>query len=125
MALENQLNWLIDHQITHSRFISKVLNGGMLGGVPIGEGECKGVILSANHFELYSDNAQSNDNIAAKFYYGDSEQQSKEFLFNTNEALHDTNQRDSGFIPCTDLSQVWVRLTDNIAPVQIEIHILD
>lgn len=112
MKIEDQIQLYLSRQITGSRFISLILNQGMLGGIPIGQGPCKGVKLSANHFKLY-DTARQFDSTSAKFYFGDAEQQSKEYLINTNENQTNTNQRDSGFIPCTDLSQIYVRFADS------------
>lgn len=105
---DKAIDLLLDRCITRSRFRSLVLQGGMVGGVPIGQGKCKGVILSANHFELYETTEQFTGNNGG-FYYGDSQQQSKQYLVNTNETPTDTNARDTGIIPCEDQSEVWVR----------------
>lgn len=127
MTLEEKIQFYLDRQPRHTRWISLILNQSMVGGIPIGQGACKGVKLSANHFKLYDTTGQFTA-ASAKFYYGDSEQQSKEYLINTNETATDTNQRDSGYIPCTDLSEVWVRFADAFVITEaqsrvVEIHV--
>lgn len=110
--------------ITNTRFISLELLAGMLSGIPIGQGKCKGVSLSANHFQLYTANTAQGAGTGLKFYYGDRYQQSKEYLINTNTTAGNTNNRDSGFIPCEDLSEIYVRFTDaSPAKLQIEIEV--
>jgi hypothetical protein len=54
MDLERKIDLLLSRGITRTRFESMNLNAAMKGGVPIGDSECKAVVLSVNQCQLYS-----------------------------------------------------------------------
>jgi hypothetical protein len=123
MTLEEKIDLLLSRGITKTRFTSLNLNAGMIAGVPLGQGKCKAVLLKANHYETYTqDRAAQGSAQDLKFYYGDKNQQTVEYLVNPNEAADNTNQRDSQLIFCEDLQDVWVRFAD-AEPEMLEIQI--
>ena len=73
-------------------------------GIPLGIGKCKGVILQLNTLAL---NTTTAAQIAANqrvLYYGDATRQQMELV-----GAPDSLLARSPFIPCGDLSDIWVR----------------
>jgi hypothetical protein len=130
MTLEQKIDLLLANQITETAFSSVIVKSNVLQGQPIGQGACKAVILRANKFLTYSDAPDTYNGDAGvggranKFYYGDSKQQTFEYLLNVDNANRTLgNTKDSEIIYCKDLSDVWVRQFNN-ENVDIEIQIL-
>lgn len=122
MTLEEKIDLLLSRGITRTRFASINLDAAMLSGVPLGQGKCKAVLLRANHYQTYTASTVQGAATGLKFYYGDKNQQTVEYLLNPNTTAGNTNQRDSQLIFCEDLQDVWVRFVD-AAPETLEIQI--
>lgn len=137
---------LTGHQLTRTRFISVILNKDALQGVPIGQGKCKGVRIKGNFYRtgtateqvnpMGSSIAKANPAHPGYFYYGDSKQQTWEYLlfniaqFTAAEATNNgftPNPETSKFIPCKDLNDVWLRYPqgffDNESAPSIEVQV--
>lgn len=111
LTLDEKLDLLLSRGLTRTRFSSVIVKSDINRGVPIGQGKCKAVILKANHFLTYETDPQLISN-SGKFYYGDQQQQTKEYLVNTNTVAGDTNTKSSEIIFCKDLKDVWVRVCE-------------
>ena len=122
MTLDEKIELLLLRGITKTRFASLNLTAAMVAGIPLGQGKCKAVLLRANHYQTYTASTVQGAASGLKFYYGDKNQQTIEYLLNPNTTAGDTNQRDSQLIFCEDLQDVYVRFTDN-APDTLEIQI--
>lgn len=121
MTLDEKLDLLLSRGITKTKFASLNLEAAMVAGVPLGQGKCKAVLLRANHYQTYTSTVQGAAT-GLKFYYGDKNQQTIEYLLNPNTTAGNTNQRDSQLIFCEDLQDVYVRFVD-AAPATLEIQI--
>lgn len=127
--IEQKIDLLLARQITKTRFatITVPVND---KGIPLGQGKCKAVVLHLNYFLLNDNEFTQNDGgTAGGIYYGDSNQQTCELLFNTTPATTlGINTRSSNIIFCNDLSEVWVRgkTTDaGTTPFQLEVIIYE
>jgi len=107
--IEQKIDLLLARQITKTRFatITVPVND---KGIPLGQGKCKAVVLHLNYYLLNGNQNTQSMSYAGGIYYGDSNQQTCELLFNTiNAASNSINTRSSNIIFCNDLSEVWVR----------------
>lgn len=108
--------------ITKTRVTSIPVTSSNVYGIPIGQGKCKAVVLKANHFIPNTTTPQIS-NVQGYFYYGDSQQQSYEYIVNVG-AANVPNVRSSELIICNDLQDVWVRFPDIFAEDVIWIDII-
>jgi|CXWL01.1.fsa_nt_gi hypothetical protein len=103
----SELALLLSLGITKTRFAQIEINENDKIGTPIGQGACRAVALKANHFKQALTTNQITD-VQGYFYYGDSKQQTMEYLINVGAAAN-PNVRTSEIIICQNLQDVWVR----------------
>lgn len=139
---------LLGHQLTRTRFISVILDKNALQGVPIGQGKCKGVRVKGNFFktgetavQLFTEDVAQI--VCGYFYYGDSKQQTWEYLIVQGIPFYNNdtgqleyrpipNTAESKFIPCKDLNDVWLRYPQGFTPasesapsIEVQVQIYD
>jgi hypothetical protein len=125
--IEQKIDLLLARQITKTRFatITVPVND---KGIPLGQGKCKAVVLHLNYYVLNnSDVFQNTDFNGSGIYYGDSNQQTCELLFNTtSQNAGGINTRSSNIIFCNDLSEVWVRgkISDGGEPAGYQLEVI-
>lgn len=98
--------------ITRTQFETIHLPALNLSGQPIGQGKCKGVILLANFYQRDTVVAQPFAN--RTFYYGDRTRQDTQWQGFAYASI---------YVPCKDLSEVYVRAAAVGSPVSVQVMI--
>lgn len=123
------LDYLSDNRITRTEFKTVTITDTPDYGIPIGNGKCKGVRLKLNVFKRNgADRVNVGTDNSFLIYYGDAQSQEVELIASVNDfnLIVTPNFEPSKFIPCTDLSQVFIRykqLDDATPEAQVQVII--